>query len=63
MLVLAGTIVYTGPTCPTTAGGPLNVALDVTLPTAVPSGDYDVKISAVDAAKANFYCLDAKFTL
>ena len=58
-----GTIVYNGVTCPTTAGGALNIGLAVTLPSAVPSGTYDVKVSGTDQSGAALYCMDANFSL
>uniref|UniRef100_A0A7S1GBK6 MD-2-related lipid-recognition domain-containing protein n=1 Tax=Bicosoecida sp. CB-2014 TaxID=1486930 RepID=A0A7S1GBK6_9STRA len=58
-----GTITYVGPTCPTTSGGAFKIGISLVLPSAAPSGNYDVKITGADSGGADMYCIDAAFPL
>ena len=57
----AGTLVLDGLACPLSAGE-ASVAIDVTLPSFVPSGSYTIKQTASNGGK-NIYCFEADLKL
>ena len=61
----AGTIAIASLNCPTVAGkvGSLTLNVTVAIPAGVPSGSYEVTLSANDQANKLAYCADATFSI
>lgn len=57
-----GTIAINGLTCPTTAGGAMDFALDVTLPKSVPSGAYVITVTG-SSGSDEVFCIEGDFSL
>ncbi len=58
-----GKVTVVGLNCPVGVNTPATVSVLVTLPTIAPSGNYEVKMSAVDGGNNNVFCIDATFPL
>lgn len=58
-----GTATLDGLVCPAAAGSAISPGMTLTLPTAAPSGTYDVTIDAKDNSSNEIYCLQAVFDL
>jgi hypothetical protein len=58
-----GTLYVTSATCPLAPGASFLLNVSVSLPSNVPSGAYDVVITANDQSNNLAYCCDADFSL
>lgn len=56
-----GTILIDNFACPTTAAEAQNVSMSLTLPSGIPSGTYNIILTALDQNSAPVYCLNATF--
>ena len=59
-----GSINMDGLTCPTAVGNTENIRMNLNLPAAVPSGNYNISMIGIAAtSNSNVFCVDAQFPL